>query len=125
MPWSVKKSRLSCVSQTTSFMIGVFFAHGRPARARAATALAPELFQRHALDVVADAEREHALFVRDEVLFAEVLGVGLDDLRAARVAVLLLDLQRVFLDQDVDLVRVREQVFEVGDLRLVISSNSV
>src|SRR6185312_14363508 len=84
----------------------------------AATPLTPELFQRHPLDVVANAERQHALFVRDEVLFAEVLCIGLDDFRPPHVAVLLLDLQRILFNKDVNLVWVRQEVLEVRNLRL-------
>ena len=54
--------------------------------------------------------------VRDQVFFAEVLGLLLDDLGAALVAVLVLDVDRLFLDEEVDLARVGEQVFEVVDL---------
>jgi len=43
------------------------------------------------------------------------LGVGFNDLGAASVAVLLLQLLDVVPDHEVDLARVREQVFELSD----------
>jgi len=54
--------------------------------------------------------------VRDQVFLAEVLRVGFDDLRAAGVTVLLLQVLDVVADDEVDLAGVREQVFELGDL---------
>ena len=99
---------------------GVFFARGGALCALAAAPLGAELFEGHAFDVVADAERDDAVLVGDEVFFAEVFGVRLNDLSAARVliAVLLLHLDHVVADQEVDLVRVGEEVFELRDFLL-------
>jgi hypothetical protein len=72
--------------------------------------------QRQALDVATVSQCYDDLLVRDQVLFAELLYVFLDDLGAAGVAVLLLHLAGFLADQEVDLARVSEQVLQVADL---------
>ena len=94
----------------------VGLAHRHAGDATAAAALDAVGLQRQALDVAAVGQRDHRLLVRDQVFFAEVLDLLLDDLRAPLVAVALLDVLGLFDDQEVDLARVGQQVFEVVDL---------
>ena len=83
---------------------GVLFARHHAGDALAAAPLQPVGLERDALHVAAVGERDDGLLVRDEVFFVDVVGAGLDDLRAALVAVVLLDLDHVVADQAVDLL---------------------
>ena len=101
---------------------GVLFADGLPGDAAPAAALDAVGVQRDALHVPAVAEGDDDVRVRDEVLLSDVLDGGVEDLRAALVAVLFLQVRAVLLDEGVDLLGVLQQVDEVLDelLELVV-----
>ena len=65
----------------------------------------PEGVDRHALDVAGPADRDDHILLGDQVLDVEGALIRLD-LRASRIAVLLLDPQDLFLDHAADLLRV-------------------
>src|SRR5581483_11134138 len=94
---------------------GVLLAGDHAGDAFAAAALQAVALEGHALDVAAVGDRDDGLLVGDEVLLGDVLGAGVDDLGAALVAVLLLELHHVVADQVVDLARALEEVLEVVD----------
>ena len=70
---------------------------------------------RHALDVAAVGDRDEDLLLLNQVLDAQLVAGGGQDLGAALVAVCLLELDQVLADHAQDLGGVRKQVLEIGD----------
>src|SRR5262245_2437999 len=67
------------------------------------------------LDVAARGEGDHDLIVGDEVLFSKLGRLGLHNLGAPWVAVLLLQLSQIRLDEGADLADVGQDTLEVGN----------
>ena len=89
---------------------------------RAAHALAPAPLvavgaDGHALDVPALAQRDHHVFLHDELFDGLLLQFLADDLGAPRVSVLALDLAGFPLDLSSDLLRVLQQILQPGNGR--------
>ena len=84
--------------------------------ADAATPLGPICVERDALDVATRGDRHDDLLVSDHVLLGELLRFLVHDQRAPLVAELVLYVFGVVADQEVDLARVGQKVFEVVDL---------
>ena len=70
---------------------------------------------RHALHVAAAADRDQHLLVGDKILVGDLAGEVGHDLRASRVAKLLLQLGELVAHEIGDLARVGQQVLEIGD----------
>ena len=94
----------------------VLFLQGRALHALAAPALALERVDGLALHVAGAADRDDHVLLGDQVLDVEVPLVGAD-LRAARVGVLLPDLEELLLDHAAELLRALQQRVEVLDAR--------
>ena len=94
---------------------GVLFARHHASDALTAAPLQAIGLERQPLHVAAVRQRDHDLLVRNQILFSDGLRAGLDDLRLAFVAVLCLHFGHVVADQEVDLARVLQQVFQVRD----------
>ena len=75
-PRSVKKSTLSCVSQTMRRRTASSSRVTMPVMPLAAAALQPVRLERQALHVAAVRERDDDLLVRDQVLFGDLLGAA-------------------------------------------------
>src|SRR2546428_4635243 len=88
---------------------------GRAEDAFAAAALRPVGGGRHRLDIAAVRERHDHVFLWDEVFFVEFDGALEVQRGPAGIAVLLLEVAEVVLDQQHDLRLVLQEVLEVGD----------
>ena len=93
----------------------VRFDAGRAQDTLAATALRAVGGGRHPLDVPTMGERHHDILFRNEVLFVELDRALEVELGTTRVAILLLELTELVLDQQHDLGFMGEEVLEIGD----------
>src|SRR5258708_32282211 len=84
-------------------------------RAAPAAALRAVRSRVDALDVARRGERHDDLIVGDQVFFAKLAHLRLDDLGAARITVLLAQLREVLLDERAHLADVGEDPLEACD----------
>ena len=70
----------------------------------------------HAFDVAHSGDADQDGFIRHQVRFAQVFAGIRGNVRAAFIAIFFGQFTHVFLDKLQDLLRVRQQVFQMGNL---------